>query len=342
MKRIIYVLLIATLAFTACGKKEVIKSTSMEDLYNEQGVPIKIATIETQNFALQNTYNCLLTGIQETPVYASLSDQIEKINIKIGSQVGKDDVLMEFPITNPAASYKQAEAAYLLSDQTQQRMQSLYNSGGLSKQELDGVETQFKVSKANFESVQRAVKVKAPIAGIVTDVNVKLAQKVNPGELLCTIAQLTQLKGRIWMTEAEIAYAKVGMPLTVEWNGLSYSGKISDIALSMNPSQRAFGVDIVVNNPQRKLKSGINAQVTVSLINKPNSIIIPRHMIQRDEQKNDYVYIVENGLAVKKIVTTGMENNLDMEVLSGINPGDAIITEGFNIVKDQQKVNILD
>ena len=304
-------------------------------------MPVGVETIKADNLVMQTSYNCVLSGIQETPVYAMVSDQVEKINVKIGSQVNKDDVLIEFPVSNPSASYRQAEAALELSEQTFQRMQNLFSTGGISKQDLDGAETQYKVSKANFEAVQQAVKVKAPISGLVTDINVKMAQKVNPGDLLFTVAQLSELKGRIWLTENEISYVKKGMPVTVEWHDQSYTGKISDIALSMNPNQRAYGVDIVVNNAKNHLKSGVTAKIFINLIDIPNTILVPRNIVQKDANSESYVYIVENDIAVKRIIKTGVQNNLDFEVKSGLNEGDILIVEGFNIVKDKQKVKVL-
>ncbi|HPM01791.1 MAG TPA: efflux RND transporter periplasmic adaptor subunit [Candidatus Cloacimonadota bacterium] len=341
MKKYLFIILSLSMIILACGKKEVVKASSMEDLYKEQGVPVKVQTVESQEFNKQNTYNCVLSGIHETPVYAMVGDQVEKIHVKIGSHVKKDQIIMEFPVSNPSASYRQAQAAFTLSKQTYDRMKNLYKSGGVAKQDLDGAETQYKVNEANLEAVQQAVKVKAPIDGIITDINVKTAQKVNPGDLLCTVAQLSSLKGRIWLTESEIIYAKTGMPLTLNWNNQTFNGKISDIALSMNPDKKAFGVDIIVNNVKNQLKSGINGEVLINLVKKSSSIMIPRNLIQKDENQKQYVYLADNGKAVKQYVETGLENNLDIEIINGLKSGDILIIEGYNIVEPDQKINVI-
>jgi len=341
MKKYLLIILSISMILMACGKKEVVKASSMEDLYKEQGVPVKVQTIELQEFSKEMISNCTLNGIQETPVYSMLSDQVAKIHVKIGSYVRKDQIIMEFPISNPSASFKQAEAAYNMSKQTYDRMKNLYQNGGISKQDLDGAETQYKVSHANLDAVQQAVQVRAPIDGIITDINVKQAQKVNPGDLLCTVSQLSQMKGRIWLTESEIPYVKSGMNVNFNWNEETYTGRITDIALSMNPDKKAFGVDLVIANKGNRLKSGINGEVQLNLMNKANAVIIPRNLIQKDENQKQFVYVAVNSKAVKTIIEAGLENNLDVQINKGLKAGDVLIVEGYNIVEPDQKINVI-
>lgn len=342
MKKILIILISVSILLIGCTKKDVQKASSMEELYNEQGVPVKLKTIELQTFSKDLSFNTIISGNVETNVYASLSDQIHQLHVKIGDYVKKDQVIMEFPVNNPAASYKQAEAAYLLAKQTFDRMKNLYQSGGISKQDLDGAETQYKVSLANWDAVQQAVKVRAPIDGLVTDVMVRPSQKVNPGDLLCTVAQISQLRARVWLTDTEIAYAKKGGSAVFSWNNKDYQARISDVAMSMNPDQKAFGVDLLIQNQHNELKSGINGIAKLNMIKKAGTIIIPRNVIQKGENNELYVYIADQGKASKRIVETGLTNNLEIEITKGLNHQDALIVEGFNILNENQKIKVIE
>jgi len=338
IKNIIIITLAAGISLFGCSGKQEAKASSMEQIYKEQGVPVKTQAIELQNFSKELSFNTSLTGIRETAVNSMVSDQISSIKVKIGSSVKKDQVIMEFPMSNPSVSYRQADAAYKLAKQTYDRMSNLYQNGGVSKQDLDGAETQLKVSQANLDAVTQIVKVRAPIDGIITDINVKANEKVNPGQLLCTIAQLSQLKGRIWLTENELAYIKTGSSLKFIWNNNEYNGRVTDIALSMNADKQAFGADIEISNSGNSLRSGINGTVKLNALNISNTIILPKNLIQKDENKKSYVYVAENGKAVLKYVETGLESNLDVQITSGVNAGDKLIVEGYNMVDNGVKV----
>jgi RND family efflux transporter MFP subunit len=338
IKNIIIITLAAGISLFGCSGKQEAKASSMEQIYKEQGVPVKTQAIELQNFSKELSFNTSLTGIRETAVNSMVSDQISSIKVKIGSSVKKDQVIMEFPMSNPSVSYRQADAAYKLAKQTYDRMSNLYQNGGVSKQDLDGAETQLKVSQANLDAVTQIVKVRAPIDGIITDINVKANEKVNPGQLLCTIAQLSQLKGRIWLTENELAYIKTGSSLKFIWNNNEYNGRVTDIALSMNADKQAFGADIEISNSGNSLRSGINGTVKLNALNISNTIILPKNLIQKDENKKSFVYVAENGKAVLKYVETGLESNLDIQITSGVNAGDKLIVEGYNMVDNGVKV----
>lgn len=344
MKRIEKSLIVLTLTLIliafGCSKNQV-DSKSMEQIYKEEGVPVKVQLVEKTEFSNDLQYNCNLTGIQETPVNSMLSDQVEKIFVKIGDYVRKDQVLMSFPTNNPTASYHQAEAGFEMALATYNRMKKLYEGGGISKQDLDGAETQYKVSKANWEAVQQAVRVKAPIDGIVTDVNVFANQKVQPGDLLCTVGQINKMRSRIWVTEKEVMFLKDGDPIMFRWDDHEFNGRITSIALSKNQDKQAFGVDIEVNNNKNILKSGINGDVIIATQKLQNTILVDRKLIQKDDKNQEYVYVVNGDKAELKYIERGLENNLKVQVKSGLQENDQIVIEGFNMLTNNAKVKII-
>ena len=182
--------------FAGCtGKKQDAKS--MEQLYKENGVPVKVKTVVDRPFTTEHVFHAVLTGIKESTAGAAVADKVEKIHFKVGDRVEKDQVVISFPIDNPAAQYNQAKVAFEHAKSTLQRMKNLYENGGISLQEYENTKTQFQVTKANWQAVQQSVKVKAPISGIITQIDVQESDNVRREDKLFTVSQTHRLKARL-------------------------------------------------------------------------------------------------------------------------------------------------
>ena len=166
MKKIITFFILS--GFTAfavgCGKKNA-ESKSMDMIYRESGVPVTVQTLEPGEFRSECLFHSTLSGVEETSVSAMVTDKVEKILFAVGDRVNQDEIVMLFPTDNPATPYFQTKTAFEHAGTTLARIKNLYDNGGISLQEYENTKTQYEVTKANWESVQRTVRVKAPIEG---------------------------------------------------------------------------------------------------------------------------------------------------------------------------------
>lgn len=342
MKNKIIIVMLILLSFLGCAKKEKIESKSMDEIYKTEGIPVKVKKLVTEDFSTTLTFNSTLTAYKQSFASAMVGGRIDKINVKVGDYVKKDSVIIEFPLDAPSAQYSQAKAAYELAQKTYDRMKNLYNAGGISKQNLDQVETQLKVSKANWNTVQQLLKVRAPIDGFVTSINVNVSDNVRRETILATISQPNKLKTRIWVTADEAMQIKRGMKAFATWKSDIIYGKVTDIDDSMNPKHNAFGVNLLFDNPKNTLKSGVIAEISIKTYDNPNAIVIPRKIVKSDDE-GKYVFIVSSDKkAYKQYFKLGREEGEEIEVLSGLKAGDKVIIEGFNIVYNNAKVKLSD
>jgi len=337
---IIACLLIFTLILTACGGKEKVKPANMEEIHREQGVPVRVQEIQPTEFIKEIDYTITVSGLKETRVFAKVSDQVTRIRYGLGQFVSQNQVVIDFPENNAQASYHQAQAAFNLAEQTWNRMQTLYETGGISKQDLDGAETQFKVAQANWDAVQQAVYVRAPITGMITDINVRELQKVNPGDYLFTISQLNKLHGRIWITENDINTIPKNAPVIFKWNDIQKNGKITSIGLSLNTDFNAFGADVEIDNADFAVRSGVTGKVGVVVYRNTKAIVVPRRVVSRDPDGQYYVYVGKDFTAKRQNVKISNESELNYEISEGLVAGDILIVEGLNLISDGVKVNV--
>lgn len=331
--------LFALSILAGCTKQQS-NAKSMEQLHRENGIPVKIKTVMKQPLSQTQTFHAVLRGFKESTASAKVADKVDKIHFSVGSKVNKDEVVISFPTDNPAAHYNQAKVSHEHSLATRNRMQNLYESGGISLQDYENAKTQYQVTKANWEANRQAVKVLAPISGIITQINVQETDNVAPGDKLFTVSQTNKLKGKLWVSEDQINDIKKGDLTTASWNGAQLVGKVVQVDMSMNTKNQAFGVVVELDNSAQKVKSGINAEITIQRGGGENVISVERKNLIKKE--NQYIVLVaNNGAAEERKIKTGRTLGLDMEILSGLNPGDNLITEGQLLLKNGDKINIV-
>ena len=195
-----------------------------------------------------------------------------------------------------------------------------------------------------MEAAKKAIKILAPISGTVTEINFKPGDNVEPGDAVAIIADFSSLKTKINVSENDIQDFYVGMPVNVRWRALPDSifiGKVSKVSLSANPNTRSFEVEIIIPNPKNQLKPGTVVTVDVMANEIKNAITVPK-LILRELGGKKYVFVVENGKAVRRFVKTGIESGIRTQILSGLKLGEQLVIEGQESITDGVKVNIID
>lgn len=331
-------LVIIALVFVGCDKE--INSKNMEQIYAEQGIPVKTKIIEKSTFSKGLEYNAVISGVKESSAFTRIPAKVETILYKIGDYVKKDAIVLTFPNDNPKAQYYQSKLAFENAISTFERMKNFYETGGLSRQDFENAETSFKIAEANWNSIKQSIKVKAPISGVITRFNVKVSENVEKDDELFTVAQIDNVKARLWVSDREINKIQNEQKVIAEWNKVQIEGKVVQVDLSMNQMKKAFAVDLVFDNAQNQMRTGVTAKITIETYVSENSIFIERKNIIK-EDTNQFVFINNNGKAKKRIIETGITSGIDVEVLSGLNPGDELVVEGQMLLEDNKKINLI-
>ena len=325
--------------FSGCTREKR-EAKSMEQIYQEEGVPVKTLTVTTKEFKTTLSFNSVLTGIQESTAYAAMGDKVEKIFVKVGDHVQKDAVLVTFPTDSPSARYYQAKVAYENARTAFQRIDNLYKSGGISLQDRDNAKANYDVSKADWDTVRQMVKVKAPISGYVTKVHVSETDNVDKEMPLVTISRTDRMKAAIWVSEEEIFDVKKEMPAVAVWKGNTIEGKVTEVDLAMNAMRKAFRAVVEFDNPDNLLKAGTTVDINITTSTKSDAVVTELKNVLKEKGEH-VVYVVKNGKAGKRVVTLGKQQGLDVEISSGLKPGDELVVEGQMLLDDGGKVKIV-
>ena len=333
-------LVLVFLNLVACGG-DVEEAKSMEQIYKEEGVPVKIMQIQPQLFEKKLSYHAILTGIEESTVSARLADRIEKVQVNIGDYVKKDQVLITFPTDNPSAQYQQAKVAYNNAKTSFERIENLYGNGGISQQNYDNARTQYEVAKANFEAVSQMVKVLAPMSGYVTKINVVESENVKVDDELVTVSRTNKLKAKVWISEKEISKVETGLPAIATWNEQVMQGKVVQVDMAINQNSQAFGAVLEFENNGNGLHCGVTAKIDIVTSQNPDAIVVNTKDILTGSE-GDFFFVNVNGHAEKRAVMQGERQNLEVEIIEGLNPGDQLVVQGQLLLDEASKLNIIE
>ena len=341
IKTIVAIILFAGtfILLQSCGKDDQTEK-SMTQIQQDEGIPVKVSEVKLQPFEKYLSFYSNLTGIKEATRGAIVGGKIEKINFKVGDFIKENQVVVQFPTDHLAAQYEQAKSAFEIAEKTYERMKALLKAGETAQANFDAAETQYLVAKSNFQAAKDMIFIDAPFDGYLVDLKVNEGDNVKSEAHLFTIAQLYKMKAKVWVTDKEINFIKKGMNAEITYNNKTYNGKVTDVSLGIDPMRQAFYAEIEFPNPKMELKNGLTVEPKILVYQNKNAIIIPRNLVQNDE-KGTFVFVEQNGKALKKYITNGMDSGIEYEVTKGLNKGDKLITQGSTQLTDGAKVNVI-
>jgi membrane fusion protein (multidrug efflux system) len=273
-----------------------------------------------------------------------------ELNVKAGQRVSKGQVLARTDDGGMSQQLASAENQYALAKTTFERQKNLWN-------QKIGSEIQYLQAQTQMISAQKGVAqikaqiaktvIRAPFSGTIDEVFVEKGEVVSASpQGLMRIVNLGNMYVSTSIPETYIGKLKVGTEVDVYLTSLNktYKGKVRQIGNFINPNNRSFGIEVSVPNPENLLRPNQVAKLKViDYVNK-KAIVVPTNVIQKDGQKNTYVYTVVNsngktGTAKKVVVKVGQSSDNVTEILEGLDSNSIIVTEGMNTISDGMKLN---
>ncbi len=213
-----------------------------------------------------------------------------------------------------------------------------------AQQVVKTAQTQLDSARISLEISQEKLKntsVTAPMSGFISTKGVNNDEFTSQQTPAYTIIDSNAVKVNVKVSELIINSIAVGdqVPVTITTlQAEPFIGTIKTISPSTDQTN-TYPVTIEVPNLDGRIKSGMFAEVLMTLEESNNTIILPINAVLKSD-KDQYVYINDNGKAKKVIVTTGISDGKNIEILSGLSESDQVITKGQTFVSDGQEINV--
>jgi len=394
-------------------------SKSIQSLTKNKAVEVKqeIKNVKTQkisngSISAEVEYASNLKPAKEVVVLSKTGGKIASVNVNVGDKVTAGQVLYTLDKSELDANLRSQQAALnganadlektSDSSQAQQvsqaeqvagkaqvqfsnaednynKMQKLYQTGAISKKELDDSKKEYDNASIDLKSAQdnlsilenrigpqstksAAAKVDqaqagvntaqiqvnnatitSPITGVVSSKDAEVGQMASSQSGSVTVIDSAKLTAEITVPDKMLGKLQVGQTVPVIITALDnkkISAVIDVISPNVTSKDNSYVVKVKIDNSNGELKAGMFAKVSLQAESKDNVLTVPNQAIKIENGVN-YIYIVENSKIRKVSVDTGISNEKSTEITGNVKDGAEIITEGQNLLDDGEKVNIV-
>lgn len=291
---------------------------------------------------------------QNVLIYPEMPGTLQRVYVKEGQRVRKGQLLATIDDGGMGSQLAQLKTQAELAKTTFERQKRLWD-------QKIGSEIQYLQAKSQYEATESAVSqaqsqlskstIRAPFSGVIDNVIKDQGTVVAPGSgsEVFRIVNLSDMYVEVDVPESYLANIQKGKEAKVFFPvlGDTIVSKIRQTGNFINPSNRAFTVEVAVPNKKGNIKPNLTARVSLNDYSSEAAILIPQGIISENAEGDQYVYIAEkfgaeNQASVhRQIIATGKTQGSVVEVLTGISDGDELIKEGARSVKDGQNVQIL-
>lgn len=321
-----------------------------------QPPPTAVTTIVAQQESWPTTVDVIGTveAIQGVTVSADLPGTVAKIHFDSGEWVHEGDILVELDTRQEQAQLAEMEAQRDLARINYGRTQQLVNAGVLAKSEYDNVNAQQKVTEGQVGDIRATIArktIRAPFSGVLGIRQANVGQYLAAGQAIVSLQSLNPIYVNFGVPQQTTAQVGIGRTLRITSNdfpGLQFTGRVTALDSVVSESTRNLQVQTTLSNPQNKLRPGMFVQVSMGLGASTPVVALPASAINYAPY-GDSVFIVTDlkdnkGNTYKgvrqQIVKLGGSRGDQVGVVSGINPGDEVVTSGVFKLRNGAAVQI--
>lgn len=314
----------------------------------------KVIAIHPTNSISANSkqYIGLLEGNKTSSLSFQVAGQIANINVQEGQRIKKGQLLASLNAANLKSQLNAAKATLEQAKDAHKRLKILYDNGSLPEIKFIEIQTKVKQANAAYTIAKKNLKeskLYAPYSGLIGKRTIQIGENVFPGKEVFKLIDTQKIKMRFDVPEQEINLIHVGDKAEVTVGILSnqiFYAKVTERRLDANSITHNYSAYVTLIDKNNELVPGMASEVKIfakKLINTKesgNTIVLPVSAVQVTMTGKHYVWLVENGLAIRKEVEIGQLVSKGLTIKSGLSKRDLVITEGYHKISVGNKVQV--
>lgn len=289
-----------------------------------------------------------LRANESVELTASVTEKVNALYFDDGSRVTAGDLLVEMTSAEEHAQLEEARALTDEADSQYRRVKSLAAQGTAARSLLDERRRQQETARARLAAIESRLSdrlIKAPFSGVVGLRNISVGALVEPGDIITTLDDDTVMKLDLSVPDVYLARLKLGLTVlarTRTHKDREFKGEVHSIDSRIDEESRSVVVRVLLDNHESLLKHGMLMEVTL-LKNPRETLVIPEAALM-PVGREQFVLVAEPNeeghLAVRRSVEIGARRPGEVEISSGLEAGELVITEGGIGLKTGQAIAV--
>jgi HlyD family secretion protein len=248
----------------------------------------------------------------------------------------REGALAQKLVDDAKVALVQAQSAF---DVAQRHLQGLNQVS--QREAIRGSEAQVAAAKAHYDSalVQASYgQIRSPISGVISDRSVYPGEIAASGSPLVSIVDISQLVARTNVPVKDAIAISVGRPARIDGD---LAGKVTVVSPAVDPNTTTVEVWVQVPNPAEKLKPGGTVRVSIIAETIQNTIIVPAAALLNSDEGGQKVMVIDKvSVAHEQKVVPGVRQGERVQIVTGLQEGQQVVTSGGLGLEDKAKVTI--
>ncbi|MFY7889399.1 MAG: efflux RND transporter periplasmic adaptor subunit [Spirosomataceae bacterium] len=322
--------LVGFIAFKLYNNKQKIEANKVT--IDRTIIPVAVSTVKADYLPYDGKVNlpANLELNNEATLSIGVQGKIEKLGIEVGSRVAQGQVIGKLDVKLKQINLKANELTLAKLEKDLQRNSDLLK--GNAGTELSVINSKYDVenTRIQIEQVKQQIadgNIIAPISGVVTSRKLMAGEYVNPGTVIATIVDDVHLKAVVFVNEKDVYQLKVGQAASITsdvFPNKTFVGHVKFISPKGDENHN-YRVELQLNT--NALRAGTYVMVGFDLGRRASVLQIPKLALV-EGTKNPYVYVVQDNVAKIQKITVGREVGENIEVVSGLQAGQEVVTSG--------------
>lgn len=317
--------------------------------------PADLAKVDAQPLSRWLLVSGTVQPLRQATVKAKVSGDVRQVTVREGETVKAGQVLakidtadLEAKLIERSGALESAKAQAAMANKTRATNQALLKQNFISQNAYDNSESSFEVSQGAVKSAEAQVQLArnalrdavavSPLAGVVAKRHAQVGEKVAFDSPLVTVVDLTDMELQAAVPAVDVPELSIGKTVELTIDGFGerrFTGRVERINPAAEPGTRAILVYVGIPNSDRALRGGMFATGRIALAASAPVPTLPATAI-RTEAGQTYVWTVEGGKLVKRIVMTGRKDDASgrVELKTALPPTTPVLAAKFDNLKD--------
>lgn len=283
-----------------------------------------------------------LIGNESVTITAKLTEQVNAVYFEGGELVKSGEILVELIDVEQIALLREAEAKLRETELQLNRLLTLGKDIATAA-EIDVARARVDANAALLEALRSRINdrtIRAPFDGVIGLRRISVGALLTPGTVIAELDDVDPMKLDFTLPEHYLSRVKIGdvvSAASTAWDGEVFSGRVTQIGSRVDPATRAFSVRALIENGDARLRPGMLMAVEVALGETPGILVTETALIQSGAQSS--VFVVDAESTARRVsVVIGRRVAGAIEIVSGLSPGDLVVSNGQMTLRPGVKV----
>ena len=309
-------------------------------------IPVEITTPVRGDIFATYTGTAPIEAIAEADVIAKVDGEVRRLHVEEGDAVTKDQILATLDGDRLRLELSESQARLRKMQRDFQRNKELQARGLISEGDFEKIQYDLEALEASYNLASLELdytQIRAPISGVISERYLKLGNTIRTGEPVFRVTGLEKLVAYMYIPEREFRQIAAGQPVYISIDavpGPAAVAAVTRISPIVDPATGTFKITIEMGGDDQRLKPGMFGRMSIIYDKHEDVLQIPRSAII-ESTNTSAVFVVEDNVAVRKTIETGFSSEGMVEITSGLNGDESVITVGQIGLKNDANVVVI-